>query len=321
MTRELHELSEAEIQHDLLQAVIDDHKSQVIAILNERPEALLTVPTMDTIQSQFTWQQFIPESPFVMAFKRNQVEMIKVMLPYLQQLDYNQVMQQWEQAEEGLQLQKTTYNFDALINHIRAGGDDMQSALHTFRSTILPPSAITLNESYHIEKLLLAAYQAYINKITLFKSTAQRHIFCKNVIGFLQSLVIPEVAKVFCEGLYYVVEEKQPISTRATSLTLPNGCNFYRSDKNTAAGLGFTSFCNLGSSRPIAFNPIAHAYIISTTKNLWGAQQTQASNGTPDKAHTLLQKLFETKTSELAKLKERIQARHVEQSKPSCLIL
>ncbi len=154
-------------------------------------------------------------------------------------------MQQWAQAEEDIKLQKITYDFDALIAAINTGGQDMEDALQTFREAVLPPNPVVLNNYYNIEALLLAAYQAYADKFNDFADWPQRIIFCVKVIGFLQSLVTPEVAKVFCERLYYVVERGQAISERARSLKLKlwaardGTTNFYRSNNRSSSGLGF----------------------------------------------------------------------------------
>lgn len=97
-------LTEA-LQHILLQAAIDDDREQVKNILNYHSDLLLLDPRIKPIESQYTWQRFIPESPLMIALKRNQVEMIKIMLPYLQQLDQCDVMQQWSKAEAGIKQQ------------------------------------------------------------------------------------------------------------------------------------------------------------------------------------------------------------------------
>ncbi len=229
----------------LLASVIDDKREMVHRILASHPALLLKTPHyLPFIESQYTWQKFFAESPLKIALIRNQVEMIKVMLPYLQRLDLGDVMQQWEQAEEEIKLQKTTYNFDTLIAAINTSGQDMEDALQAFRDAVLPKDTIALNNYYNIEALLRAAHKAYHNKFNNFTDWDQRDIFSVKVIGFLQSLVTPEVAQLFCEGLYDVVREGRPIRGRAASLKLLNGVDFYRASCDSVEGLGYQYLCS-----------------------------------------------------------------------------
>ncbi len=284
----------------LIAAVIDDKREKVAKILKLHPEFLLKTPHrahLRYIESQYTWQKFYVESPLKIALIRNQVEMIKVMVPYLQQLPQEEVMAQWAQAEAVISQQKTTYDFDALIAAINTGGQDMEEALQAFRDMVLPQDPVTLNDYYNIEALLLAAYQAYADKFNDFADWLQRIIFCVRVIGFLQSLVTPEVAQVFCEGLYSVVEGGQAISNRARSLklklwTVQGGTtNFYRSNNRSLAGLGFEYLSHVGVAE--------YDSVLEST--------------------TLLEKLCRAKTSELAGFKDRLQC--PVEPKPCCVIL
>ncbi|OGT62848.1 MAG: hypothetical protein A3E85_00520 [Gammaproteobacteria bacterium RIFCSPHIGHO2_12_FULL_45_12] len=55
---------------------------------NRCPELLLIdPPTNLVIESQLTWQTFYAESALKMAAKHKQIEMLKIMMPYLDQLE------------------------------------------------------------------------------------------------------------------------------------------------------------------------------------------------------------------------------------------
>lgn len=64
-----------------------------------------------------------------------------------------------------------------------------------------------------------------------------------NVIGFIQSLLSPEDAKVFCQGLYDVVEKGKEINESAACLCLVGEKSFYRDDRQVGTGLGFKYLC------------------------------------------------------------------------------
>src|SRR3990167_5366754 len=63
------------------------------------------------------------------------------------------------------------------------------------------------------------------------------------MIGLAQSVLSPETAKIFCEGLYSVVEEKRAISARAGALKLLDDELFYRLSRDSRSGLGFEYLC------------------------------------------------------------------------------
>ena len=236
----------------LLQAVIDDDRTIVKKILDLKPEHLLLEPSdlkIKQIESKKTWQRFITEKPFVMALKRNQIEMVKVILPYFDKLEDGkaEALKQWQSQEE----KQPNFNemLQPLINIIArencANGvmgplsEETEAALTTFRETLLPDKAVRLNDYFDIEQFLLVARSAYNANFNTFQTWNQRDVFCIRLIGFLQGLVSPEFGKIFCEGLYYVVEENRKISARAENLKLLGGESFYRESRLSTTGQGF----------------------------------------------------------------------------------
>jgi hypothetical protein len=137
-------------------------------------------------------------------------------------------------------------------------------ALSQFRDMLLPEHAVNLDNYFDIELLLYAAYKLYNDRFNDFQHWQQRDAFCIGVIGFIQSLVTPETAKIFCEGLYYVVEENRKIKARATLLKLLDEESFYHSSRESRSGLGFDFICEWrgGAGR----NSSSH---VSMTEILW----------------------------------------------------
>ena len=81
------------------------------------------------------------------------------------------------------------------------------------------------------------------NTFNTFQSWNQHAAFCISVVGFLQSLVSPELGKIFCQGIKYVVRENKKIGGRAQSLMLgsddPHDHPYYRRSRLDRTGLGF----------------------------------------------------------------------------------
>jgi hypothetical protein len=169
-------------------------------------------------------------------------------------------------------------------NKCCAATDD---ALSQFRDMLLPEHAVNLDNYFDIELLLYAAYKLYDDRFDDFQNWKQRDAFCIGVIGFIQSLVTPETAKIFCEGLYYVVEENRKISDRATALKLLGGEFFYRSPLDSRVGLGFDFICGFGG----AWRGAARVAGGGRLEKLCRAKATKFRNfmhGSPQSQHSLV---------------------------------
>ncbi|HLB43314.1 MAG TPA: hypothetical protein VJN02_10815 [Gammaproteobacteria bacterium] len=109
----------------------------------------------------------------------------------------------------------------------------------------LPNKAVKLDDdALDPELFLYAFYKLYANHFNRFQNWDQRDHFCIKVGGWIQSLLPPETAKIFCEGLYYVVEENRAIGSRAESLKLLDGESFYRSSRDSLSALGGKYLCD-----------------------------------------------------------------------------
>ena len=265
-------LKKAVVTH-LIKAVIDDDRETIEKILTSyhNPEMLLLYPNTslplktqkEGIQSQLTWQRLIPEPPLVMALKRNQVEMVKLLLPYFKNFEggIEKALQQWEVAEKEMADAKKRsegFDFKSLIEVIAQEtfpngtdittklSDETEQALAKFREKVLPAQAIALSDYYDIEELLKAAFNAYDTHFNIFHgdkaARRERRVYFVKVIGFIQSLLSRKDAEVWCQGLYNVVENGQKIEAQAASLKLRDGESFYRDSFGSLDGLGFKYF-------------------------------------------------------------------------------
>jgi hypothetical protein len=118
-----------------------------------------------------------------------------------------------------------------------------EDALKLLFAILLPKNAVKLDDSIDPELFLLALYNAYRDNFDLFQNWEQRGAFCVRMIGLAQSVLPPETAKIFCEGLYDVVVKKRKISERAESLKLLDGESFYRSSRESRSGPGMEYLC------------------------------------------------------------------------------
>jgi hypothetical protein len=115
---------------------------------------------------------------------------------------------------------------------------------------------MAIDEYCDVEQFLMAAYKIYDEHLNLFQNNLDRRdVFAICVIGFVQSLISPELAKAYCEDLDGVANNKKPISKRAEDLELKDGGPFYRSSRTSRSGQGFTFYCSIynGASTRASF--------------------------------------------------------------------
>jgi hypothetical protein len=147
---------------------------------------------------------------------------------------------------------------------------------------------MTKENHLDVELLLLAAYKAYDERYDEFLTWEQRSAYCIRIIGIVQNFLPPETGKIFCESLYYVVEENRKISPRAEGLKLADGTtSFYAPlDLVLREGLGFDYLCD-------AF--------CSLQRSTWARSV----------AHKWLEKICQTKTTTFRNLLSDTSAQHI----------
>jgi hypothetical protein len=262
----------------LCQAVIDDDIATTELILDFDPRLLMIEPASEEvteIESKLTWRKFLTEKPFIMAQKLNRFEMTKTILPYFERLEnackteseklnvtkqrvLPALLDEKEQKQQDEKLQQLYFKdyIEPLINMIvvdpYADGQinhATETALETFKKLLLPDNAQSLDNAINIEQLLFAAYKAYDRYFNTFQNWAQRDIYAIKVIGFIQSLISPELAKAYCEGLYHVMVNGRQIGPRGHALILEGEIPFYHTDRVSQSGLGFNYLASLARGK------------------------------------------------------------------------
>jgi hypothetical protein len=270
----------------LLQAVVDDDIAKVKEILNQNPALLLaksSTPLM--IESKLTWQCFDVslENALSIAVKRKQITMIESLLPYIKQLDQSkdklgnqpdfdeamQVLSQWSSSvmhqnkfvipEEYVRYAKSL--IDVFTRETFPNGDDNITNLsadtenamnYLFNSMLLHKKPVKLDNYLDVELFLLAVLKAYVVHFGQFQNVEQRNAFCIRVIGLIQSVLSPEIAKIFCQGFYLispVLDQGKAIteisiSDKAKEHKLKgDDTSFYRASRDSHLGLGSEFFC------------------------------------------------------------------------------
>jgi len=284
-----------------MQAVIDDNRDTVRALLECNPALLLAEPNEMVIESQLTWQRFYAENALAMAAKRKQIEMIKILLPYYDKLvaacvtpeqkeemttAKAQEMSEWQEYEikvnEADENDADEVEFvippayaDIIQNLINVFSQEAlpedspekhlsptaEAALTQLFNKLLPEQAVKLDDYFDIELLFYAVCKMYDEQFDVFADRNQRQAFCIRVMGIIQSVLPPETAKVLCEGLYYVMEENRPVGELAASLKLKGGQSFYRPSRDSHAGLGFEHLCGPDAWRVAAGAAYAWLYL------------------------------------------------------------
>ncbi len=275
----------------LAQAIVDDDRKTVEAMLQLKPELLLSQCHV-IVTSEYTGQQFGVDGNFLgLACRRKQIEMVKIIMPHfdrlLAKLDEEDIAEiqeiknaglaQWLKypldSEKNIQIPE---DYQALVGGlidlfkaeniapntpVKILSDTVETAMNVLYERLLPGitnselapenrRVMTKENHLDVELLLFAAYTAYSERFEEFQTWEQRNAYCIRVIGIVQNFLSPETGKIFCEGLYYVVEENRKISPRAEGLKLADGTtNFYGPlDLVLRRGLGFDCLCGSGGT-------------------------------------------------------------------------
>ncbi len=280
----------------LAQAIVDDDRDTVKAMLEKKPELLLFKPDV-IVTSDYTGQRFSVDGNFLgLACRRKQIEMVKIITPYFDKLiagidtdteEYDEEIARVKAIKNAGLAQWLKYptdangeiqvpvDYQAIIEDlikvfesetIAAGTADfrtlstnIETAMETLYNHLIPNfkeediskrHVFTKQNHLDVELLLYAAYKAYDTHFNLFQSWEQRDAYCIRVIGILQNSLPPETAKIFCEGIYSVVEENSAISGRAAELKLKDGTSFYcGADFALRSGLVFEFLALVGGRR------------------------------------------------------------------------
>lgn len=265
-----------QVTKSFLQAVIDDDRETVTALLETNPQLLMIdLPENFVIESQYTGQQFFAEPALMMAVKRKQIKMIELLLHFFDKLEQTEAVlsakAQALSAWKACDIQQNAAGQDEIVipdgYQARAEAlvacfeneplplvelsEETQLALEDLLDELLPDAVISLEDYPDLELFLLAVYKAYYDHyhtliVEFGKAITEDRAeqFCKRVIGLLQRVLPPETAKMLCQGLHQVMNNGAEIGERAESLTLVAGGPYYRKLDDNRRGFGFSFVCN-----------------------------------------------------------------------------
>ncbi len=262
----------------LAQAIVDDDRPTVKAMLDHKPELLLFKPDV-IVTSEYTGQRFSVDGNFLgLACRRKQIEMVKIIKPYFEKLQgddeqseeitamKNAGLAEWKeyQTNENDEIQ-VPKDYQAIIADLiklfisepvavgttdfRTLSTNIETAMETLYNRLIPDyqeedisKRAVFNKQNHldIELLLYEAYKAYSTHFDSLNTWERRNPYCTRVIGILQNFLSPETAKIHCEGRYFWEDPNRAVSPRAARLELKEAVSFYSGpDFALRAGLGF----------------------------------------------------------------------------------
>lgn len=291
-----------------LKAVLNDDRETAERMLESRPDLLLMTPPKGMTVKTLAWQIFYAEAAPLMAAKRGQIEMLKIMRPHFDRLakeEANKMLAvvgeawayQYQKNAQGIDEimipEEYTYYANALVDafiaqpiqHNANLSASAQSAFLAFFNILLPKGAVHLDDYVNPGVFLLALLNMYCDRFDDFQDWDQRDSFCIRLIGLAQSVLSVEDAKIFCEGLYRVVCESVDVSARARELKLSNNqTSFFpaggRPNVDSSTGLGFQFLCSLYGD--VTREPYAlHGFLFSLelhAQSLENLYQTKTMN-------------------------------------------
>ena len=288
----------SEVMPIFLQAVIDDDVQTITAILDQYPWLLLAeAPKGLVIESKLTWQKFDVEGENALSItaKLKKICTLDKLRPYIKKLDEADLVKAANALSKWSTYEINTVDgVDAIVippniadcaqylidqfmvepfpNVLPNGHPDILHLSHKSEFSIdclfellCPKQAVKVDNPPDVELLLLAVYKAYVDNFDRFQNRpnyqAQRDAFCIRVIGLIQSVLTPETAKMFCEGIHNVAVSLSLYTTRAITEVLisdlakqhklKDGEAFYHSSRGSHRGMGFEFLCGiLGGQRP-----------------------------------------------------------------------
>lgn len=252
----------------LLGHVVRGEQSEAEAIIKTNPELLFITGRVRDLGGN----TFINYSPCQLARYVHDLDMLKMMKPYLKQVENGekQFIAILKEAKNEEVKEQKTYNFDPLvaaIDAIKSGHFRTKiEAEEIFRRDFWPKK-IEKEKSYNIENLRIA-YKIYIDHYDRW-SHDQRQFFYHRIIGFIQRSLPACYAQAFCQGIYYVAEAKQPLERNLILLNEP----FYSIDSSLGIDTAVYAY-NLAahlSSREtgLQYYPTEGRAVVTAERDVW----------------------------------------------------
>lgn len=220
------------LKEALLLHVVRGEQDQAEEIIQANPELLFESGTV----KDFAGNTYVDYSPCQLARYAHDVDMLKMMKPYLAQVKdgEEQFLAILKEADNKTKEQKP-YDFSVLAAAISSNNDaHIKKTLAIFRKHF-EPREIKKENSFNIENLR-KAYDIYVSNYDTW-SVEQNSLFWRQVIGYCQRSLPACYAQAFCQGLYNVTMDNEPLKRE---LKLNDGNHFYPIDINGQTGLGYS---------------------------------------------------------------------------------
>mgnify|MGYP006921733590 CR=1 FL=1 len=253
----------------LLTHVVKGEQDKAQAMIEKKPELLL-IRTQAVDYSGRT----IIGTAFQAALGAGDKPMWEMMLPYFKSLEEGEAIRQFdEQFPNGIEDTpaselKAYYNAIALAI-INDKGNGL-SVIEGFRKEITCHKEITQGKHFNLQHLI-AAYQAYIDNFNALGNWANRDLFWRKVIGYVQRQMTAYDAQIHCSGVQGVLDNGSSFSR---TFDLSNGNEFF--PLLLESGLGFDFACysyhDALEWMPIALRPVEYKDTGGIIEKLCGAK-------------------------------------------------
>jgi len=242
---------------ELMKRVICGEETRAESILESAPYLSLSRISKDRQTTDPSGQLITGLTPFQAALCAGDVEMCQMMEPYIDQLKNGREVRQIQfreifpqGLEESVRSQKlaaSAFDFRPIVNAItsatdldvkavlekRDNGSVLCETLDIFRKAF---KQCVTDELVYNPYYLLRVFEIYDEQSDIWGGD-KRHLFWRNVIGFVERFMPVCYAQAFARGIYYIVEEDVAL---ARSLNLRfGGESLYPLNFDFPIGLGF----------------------------------------------------------------------------------
>ena len=227
----------------LLSHVVKGEEAAALEMIDANPRLLLILSKA----TDYSGRSYQGLTPFQAALSSHDVALWKKIEPYFDKLsdgEAEKVRQFRQLFPEGLPQQES-YDFTELVQVISNSSDaDIMAALRKENNDTLICQALkgfrtaftdlAIKEMFFNPSHLIDALKVYDAQFDPW-SWNQRDLFWRQVIGYTQRFLPVCYAQAFCQGLYYILEEKKPLA-RSLKFQYDSGSYFPLLD---SSGLGF----------------------------------------------------------------------------------
>ncbi|WP_133131063.1 hypothetical protein [Legionella yabuuchiae] len=228
----------------LLSHVVKGEEAEALKMIDKNPRLLLILSKA----TDYSGRSYQGLTPFQAALSSHDVALWKKIESYFDKLpdgEAEKVRQFRQLFPEGLPQQES-YDFTELVQVISNSSDaDIMAALRKekndtpicqalngFRTAF---TDLAIKEMFFNPSHLIDALKVYDAQFERWSSWNQRNLFWRQVIGYTQRFLPACYAQAFCQGLYYILEVKKPLS-RSLKFKYDDASYYPLTD---SSGLGF----------------------------------------------------------------------------------